>query len=89
MLGRSRHPSDGMSLDLASFLGDRHQQSVSKRLTVRQKICYHKKEKIDEVVWVRLTLPPDNPTQALTRLEAPPDRNQYSGWFLGKSLSIR
>ena len=29
-------------------------------------------EKIDGVVWVRLTLPPDNPTQALTRLEGAP-----------------
>ena len=54
-----------------------------------QKICYHKKEKIDEVVRVGLPLPPDNPTQALTRLEATPDRNQSSGWVLGKSLSIR
>jgi ubiquinone biosynthesis protein COQ9 len=64
--------SDGMSLDLATFLGNRHQQIVSKRLTVFQKTCYHKKEKIDGVVWVRLTLPPDNPTQALTRLEGHP-----------------
>ncbi len=89
MLGRSRYASAGMSLDLASFLGGRQQQIVSKRLTMCQKICYHKKEKIDEVVRVGLPLPPDNPTQALTRLEATPDRNQSSGWVLGKSLSIR
>jgi hypothetical protein len=31
-------------------------------------------EKIDGVVWIRLTLPPDTPTQALTRLEGAPAR---------------
>ncbi len=34
MLRRSQRASDGMSLHLASFLGDRYQESLSKMLVV-------------------------------------------------------
>jgi len=55
---------------------NRHQESASKRLVVRQKICYHRGR--EEIVWGRLTLPPYNPKEALTRMVRTPDRYQYS-----------
>ena len=63
-----------MSLHLTSFLGNRYERSVSTLHLVGQHMCYHRGERIEEVAWSRLALPPDNLRQALTRMVRAPAR---------------
>src|SRR5438270_2888873 len=69
----SQRASDGMSLQLASLLRGRYQQSMSKVLLIGQHMCYHRgreSQRLDGVAW-HCTL--SNPRQALTRLVGAPD----------------
>ena len=60
-----------MSLQLASLLGDRHQQSGSELLLVSQHMCYHRGENRRGCM-ESLGIAPYNLRQALTRLEGSP-----------------
>src|SRR5712692_6462952 len=68
-----------MSLQLASLLGDRHQQSGSKLLLVGQHMCYHRGRESRRLDGVASHCPPSNLRQALTRMVCAPYRHQYTG----------